>query len=285
VADSPPDHGKLEKQAMNSVAGAARAHRAYAAGPYGQIHYRRSGPSGTRSPLLLLHPTPGSGYLFDNFMAEMGRDRSVIAPDLPGLGMSDAPDAAPSITDYAAAMLELEGALGLGLFDIMGYHTGGAVAVEMARQQPEAVRKIVMIAAPLFTDQEKTALRSKLVAYTADQRAAAMAAGWTGFKNDFWRMDPNSARTWNTFLDGQKNPHTSLNGLRATLDYDLAKTLSDLTQPILVLNPDDDLQTQTPRAAALLKNGRVHTLPGWTHGFLDAKMEEAAAIVREFLDT
>ena len=54
---------------------------------------------------------------------------------------------------------------------------------------------------------------------------------------------------------------------------------------MLILNPEDDLWDYTPRAAPLLKNGRVHDLPGWTHGFLDARTSETATLVREFLDT
>lgn len=101
-------------------AGGSPVRRAYAPGTHGQIHYRRSGPEGTRSPLLLLHSCPGSSYLFEAFLAEMGRDRTVIAPDFPSFGMSDAPGAAPGIEGYASAMLELETTLRLGVFDVMG---------------------------------------------------------------------------------------------------------------------------------------------------------------------
>ena len=55
------------------------------------------------------------------------------------------------------------------------------------------------------------------------------------------------------------------------------------SQPILVLNPEDDLHVYTSRIGPYFKNGKVHDLPGWNHGFLDAKTEEAAAIVRGFL--
>src|SRR4051812_14225521 len=84
------DHG--DHRGMTNMSPATslnRVQRDYALGPYGQIHYRRSGPAGARSPLLLLHPCPSSSYVFEDFMIEMGRDRSVIAPDLPGFGMSD----------------------------------------------------------------------------------------------------------------------------------------------------------------------------------------------------
>jgi pimeloyl-ACP methyl ester carboxylesterase len=258
--------------------------RAYAPGPHGQIHYRRSGPAGVRSPLLLLHSCPGSSYLFDAFLAEMGRDRTVIAPDFPGFGMSDPPDAAPGIAGYAHAMLELETALGLGVFDVMGYHAGGVVAVEMARQQPKAVRKIVMIGAPVFNAEERAAFNARFSVHDADARAAAMNKGWPLFKTEFWKMGTDVVRTWNIYLDAQKNPDVAAWGLRAAISYDLAEALGHVSQPVLVLNPKDDLTAHTPRASALLKDGRVHDLPDYTHGMLDAKTAEIAAIVRGFLD-
>lgn len=270
---------------MNHAVGISPVRRAYSLSSFGQLHYRRSGPEGTRSPLLLLHSCPGSGYLYDNFLAEMGRDRTVIAPDFPGFGMSDAPSEAPGIAGYAAAMLELETALGLGVFDVMGYHAGGVVAVEMARQQPQAVRKIVMIGAPVFTAAERGEFNARFAVHGPDARAQAMDKSWPAFKTEFWKMGPDEVRTWNIYLDGQKNPEVSAWGLRAAINYDLEAGLAAVTQPMLILNPKDDLAAYTPRATKALKNGRVHDLPELTHGMLDAKTAEVAAIVRGFLDT
>ena len=267
------------------MSNAGRNVRAYAQGPYGQIHYRRSGPTGARSPLLLLHPFPSSGYVFEDFMAEMGLDRSVIAPDLPGYGMTDPPRLPPTLAHYATTMLELVAELGLGIVDILGYHSGAAVAVEMAHQQPDVVRKIIMISAPVFSAEERAAFRSHPMKMGADDRAAGIGAAWPQFKNEFWRMGTDAERTWNLYLDGQRNPGTSSLGPEAMFPYDLAHMLPTIKQPILVLSPDDELKTYTTRAEVLVKNnGRVHALPGWTHGFLDSKTTETAALVRGFLD-
>jgi pimeloyl-ACP methyl ester carboxylesterase len=262
----------------------AKVRRAYADGPYGQIHYRRSGPEGVRSPLLLLHSTPGSSYIYDAFLEEMGRDRTVIAPDFPGFGMSDAPASPPGIEGYAHAVLDLETKLGLGVFDVMGYHAGGMVAVEMARKQPDAVRKIVMISAPMFTEEERGNLNARFSVRPPNERAKAMEKSWPIFKTDFWRMGPDPLRTWNIYLDNQKNPEITSWGLRGAINYDLEAVLKATPQPILVLNPKDDMAAYTPRAATALKNGRIHDLPDWTHGMLDAKTAEVAALVRGFLD-
>jgi pimeloyl-ACP methyl ester carboxylesterase len=127
---------------------AGRVHRAYAWGRDGQIHYRRSGPSGARSPLLVLHATQSSGAPFEAFMSDMGRERSVITPDLPGAGMSDPLKNGTDAVAQAGAMLEVVAELGLGMVDVIGIKDGGIIAVEMARQQPEVVRKIILVAAP-----------------------------------------------------------------------------------------------------------------------------------------
>lgn len=155
----------------------------------------------------------------------------------------------------------------------------------MARLQPHAVRKIVMIGAPVFNAEERKSFNAGFSVHDADARAAAMYKGWPIFKAAFWKMGTDPVRTWNIYLDGQKNPEVSAWGLRAAISYDLAETLKQVTQPVLVLNPKDDLAAYTPRAGAVLTDGRIHDLPDYTHGMLDAKTAEIAAIVRRFLDT
>jgi hypothetical protein len=53
----------------------------------------------------------------------------------------------------------------------------------------------------------------------------------------------------------------------------------------MIINPGDDLQAFTPRAAELLINGRIVDMPQWGHGFLDASTADAAALARAFLDS
>ncbi|MGE4062423.1 MAG: alpha/beta fold hydrolase [Rhodospirillaceae bacterium] len=127
---------------------AGRVHRAYAWAENGQIHYRRAGPAGARSPLLLLHGLHGSSAPLEDFMSEMGRERSVIAPDLPGTGMSDPLHGKPDAAAHAGAMLQVVAELGLGMVDVIAVKDGGEIAVEMARQQPDVVRKIILVSAP-----------------------------------------------------------------------------------------------------------------------------------------
>lgn len=127
---------------------AGRVHRAYAWGRDGQIHYRRSGPAGARSPLLLIHSAADMSGAFEDFMSDMGRERSVIAPDRPGKGMSDPLKGRADAAALADAMLEVVAELGLGMVDVLAVQDGGEIAVEMARQQPDVVRKLILVSAP-----------------------------------------------------------------------------------------------------------------------------------------
>ena len=257
--------------------------RGYADISSGQIHYRLIETNSDRRPVLLLHPSPLSSIVWDGFMTALSRDRTVVAPDTPGFGESSPPASEPEIADYATAMADLLSVLKLGSIDVMGYHTGSLTAVELARLKPDLVHSIVMISATIFTDEERDGFRAQYTPKTLDQKGEALAETWS-FMKTFWRDEPEPDRRWDIFLEGQRHHTYSHWGHQAAFNYDLSAALSQSLKPIFILNPEDDLWDYTPRAAGLLHNGRVHDLPGWTHGFLDAHSDEVADLVRNFLD-
>jgi len=257
--------------------------RGYAPGPFGQIHYRSAGKPGSKPPLLLLHPSPLSSYVFEVFMVAASQDRLVIAPDTPGFGLSDPPSHQPDIADYAAAMLAFVAGLKLGAVDVLGYHTGSATAVEMALQAPAQVRHLVLVGASLFNEAELAAFKRLYVERRIDDIPAALGKRWPTFRDRDWRMVCSPARAMNILLESFRNPDVSRWGHHAALSYPLEAQMRRLSHPTLVLNPEDDLWAYTGRAAQLLKNGRVKDLPGWSHGFLDSQAGEVATMLDAFL--
>lgn len=260
----------------------------YADGPWGQIHFRAVTPAqrSARTPLVCLHASPLSGLVYDNWLREMGRDRLALAPDTPGYGGSATPPARPAIGDYAEAMLRFLDELGLEQVDVMGYHTGSLTSVELARRHPKRVRHVVMISAPMFTAEELAKLRasSGAPAPSFDVALERTVTNWRREGRGMFR-DATDDRVIDMRLDSLRHFRTSNWGFLAAFDYDLAQALPQLAQPVLVLNPEDDLWTMTPRAKPLLNaRSRIHDLPGWTHGHLDAHTVEMATIVRGFLD-
>lgn len=257
--------------------------RGYVDGLFGQIHFRRGGEASQQTPLLLLHPSPLSGLVWDNFLPEMAQDRLVVAPDTPGFGESAPPHCAPEIEDYAKAMADFVGRFDLNQVDIMGYHTGSLTALEIARLHPDLVRKVIMISATVFTEEERDAFRAQYKTQTVEEKGQGLTERWA-FIDTFWRDEDDPGRKWEIFLAGLRHHDVMHWGHRAAFNFDMAGALESATVPILILNPEDDLWDYTPRAAPLMKNGRIHDLPGWTHGFLDCHTEEVATLVRDFLD-
>ena len=128
-----------------------RTRRAYFDFKYGQLHVRTAFP-GTggfdeQVTLICLHSREGSSRSFMRFLPEIAAERSVYAPDLPGLGESD-PAPSATFADGARAVLDLTGDLRLRQVDVLGVGFGAAVALELAASQPDLVRRLVLLGTP-----------------------------------------------------------------------------------------------------------------------------------------
>src|SRR3979490_2100248 len=81
-----------------------RTRRAYFDCRFGQLHVRTAFPTtggfDEQVTLFCLHPDNSSSRMFTRFLPEIADERSVYAPDLPGLGESD-PSPAASVVDAA----------------------------------------------------------------------------------------------------------------------------------------------------------------------------------------
>ena len=294
VAASPAALSVGDAKAMSTPIADSRAvptsiTRGYAPGLLGQIHYRRSGPEAPsgKPPLLCLHPSPMSSLVFEDFLPQMGRDRECLGIDTPGYGASAAPAATPSIEDYADAVGALADHLGLKQVDLFGYHTGCAIALALALKRPGLVGRVVMNSALMFTPEEVEASRKSFRARASkplDAQIPNILESWASWRK-FWRDVPDEARAWALFWESQRNLTRSMWGFIAVFEYDFPAALARLDKPLLVFNPEDDLNEITARAAPLMRQGRIHPLPGWTHGFLNAHPGEVAGWVRDFLDS
>jgi pimeloyl-ACP methyl ester carboxylesterase len=274
---------------MNSGAahaeGPAIVRRRYVDGRFGQLHLRVAGPpaAGAKRPLLCFHLSPVSGEIYHAFLGEMGRDRLVVAPDTPGYGASDAPRHPPEIADYAAAMGEAMDALGIAEADCVGFHTGSKIALELALQRPAAIRHLVLISTPVYTDEELAKMRAEFAPVALREDGGHLVDYWQALVN--FRGPGQTLemimRYYPDHLRGGAHRHW---GHRAAFNYSYPEHLPRATQPILVLNNGDDLEVFTPRAMPFIRDGRLLERPDWGHGFLDLHTAEFGAIVREFFD-
>ena len=129
-----------------------RVRRGYFECRYGQLHVHNAMPPGggfeEATALLCVHDCPGSGRAFAPFMQLAGRDRSVYAPDLPGFGESDAPEARASLTDYVGALGDFIDTMRLRRLDVLGLRGGALLAAELALARGAEIGRLVLLSAP-----------------------------------------------------------------------------------------------------------------------------------------
>jgi pimeloyl-ACP methyl ester carboxylesterase len=121
------------------------------------IHHAELGPVSGAPPVVLLHGLHDCHRTWRRVAAELGRDRRVLVPDLPGHGRSGRPDATydlPYYTDVIGAWLE---ALRLPAVDVVGHSLGGGVA-QMLLLRHRALLRRVVLAAPGGLGREITPL-------------------------------------------------------------------------------------------------------------------------------
>ena len=262
----------------------AGVRRAYVDGRFGQLHYRIARPKlPSAVPLLCVHSSPSSGRMYAALLAKMGRDRVALAPDTPGFGESDPPPTPPEIADYAAQMGEFLDALAIPEADIMGYHTGSKVCVELALQRPEQVRRLVLISAPLYTDAELSQQKTDHGSPHFDPDGGHLQRRWAWMMRHRQSEAPLTLVQRN-FMESLRGGETAWWGHRAAFAYQHRENLAKLRQAVLVLNPEDDLHAQTARLEVELEGFSPVDLPGWSHGFCDVHVDEFAKRLRRFLD-
>ncbi len=268
-----------------SSCGPAEVKRGFGVYSHGQMHYRITVPEQPgRMPLMCLHMSPSSSRVYERLLSYLGTDRIGIAPDTPGFGESDPPPYPLEISDFAKANFGLLDQFGIAdSVAVLGYHTGSLTACEMARQQPRRVRRLILISAPLFSETGLEQLKRAYAPKEVSEDGGHLTAIWRELRT--WSDERQSLEdTMEHFAKHLRGGSRSAWGVQAAFDYKLQETLPLLFQPLLLLNPEDDLHENSRQAASLIRNGRVHELPRCSHSFLDIATEEVAALIRQFLD-
>ena len=141
--------------------------RAFADLSIGQVHYAECGDPAA-PVVLLLHQTPRSWREYQAVLPLLGKRWRAIALDTPGFGDSAPVLHEPGIVRWARVALELLEQLAVERAHVVGHHTGGVVAVEIAAAQPARVASLVLSSTP-FTD---AAFRRERAGPATDRRGA-----------------------------------------------------------------------------------------------------------------
>lgn len=250
------------------------------------LAYRRAGDG---PPLVLLHGGWSDGRAWGPQLAGLSDALDVIAWDAPGCGGSDDLAGEATLDDYADAVADLVGALGLGSAHLGGLSFGGGLAIAVAARHPGLVRSLVLAGAyagwrgslsPAEIEGRLRRVRAELDRPPAD---------WVdGYVPEFFagRVPPEAIEATRTMIL-EIRPAGQLRMLTAFAEADLNDALPTIVVPTLLLYGELDVRAPRPVAEALhagIPGSELVVLPGVGH---DINLEAPGAFdaqVRRFLD-
>jgi pimeloyl-ACP methyl ester carboxylesterase len=138
------------KPATPAARPAPRLRRAYYECRYGQLHLHNAIPAGggfdELTPMVCIPGSGQTGRAFQSLLAELGYDRSIYAPDLPGTGESDPPGNVAPLDAALAALQDFLDTMRLREVDLVALGDAGAIARQLASLRPRQVRRVVLLA-------------------------------------------------------------------------------------------------------------------------------------------
>lgn len=111
-----------------------------------RVHYRDEGAAAAPKTLVLVHGFAASLHTWEPWVERLGQDYRIVSLDLPGHGLTRAPEDYQSSPEGQVAVVRaVAQALDLPPFVIAGNSMGGGVAWRYALAHPEQVRGLVLV--------------------------------------------------------------------------------------------------------------------------------------------
>lgn len=231
----------------------------------GQMLYHESGSG---EPLIFLHGghVGGSSYEWSKVYPSFAAGAHVLAPDLIGFGESERPAEPLGPFEHVRALAEFIGyACSNRPCAVVGSHYGGALAVLLASQHPDLVRRLVLFAPTGFAERDRLAplsavavaarvpvLRGIVHSRRATRRGVRRWLAQEGFRGteaaceELVEVFSNCARQYRAEAAGVAIL------ARAPLAFDFESRFSALPFPVSVLWPAQSPSAPLQRACRLL---------------------------------
>jgi pimeloyl-ACP methyl ester carboxylesterase len=244
---------------------------------HGAIAFARAGDG---PPVVLLHQTPRSWDEYRDVLPLLaGLGLRAIALDTPGFGGSAPLPEPPTVEGWAQAIHRALDVLGVDRAFVVGHHTGGTIAVELAAQRPERVSGLVLSSTAL-TDAAYRAKAPDESAVDAGEDAEALR------NSRAWFYPPDRPDLLDRYVaDALRAGPLARLGHEVVGAFEMDSRIPRLTMPVLLIGADRDpfaypqlvpWQRAVPGATvAVIRGGMVPLPDGWP--------EEFAQLVGDFV--
>lgn len=259
-----------------------------------ELHYETVGPEDA-PPVLFLHGLTASRRYWIPRVFPLAASRRLIVPDLPGFGLSPKPLADYTPLFFAEALL--------GLLDrerittkvsLVGHSLGAILALEVLRQAPERIDRVVLASLPRFFDPEDA--HQTLVAGSSKYRKLvaldSFGADLGQFRRTGWALAARYLRRlpWAAIADTRRFTYRSLTSTleHCLMHHDLDPVLPTLPRvPTLLLHGDLDQVAPVSRVIELPfrhPHPALQVLRGAGHHPLHTHLPLTLRVIRHHLD-
>jgi pimeloyl-ACP methyl ester carboxylesterase len=244
---------------------------------HGTLAFARAG----RGPaVVLLHQTPRSCDEYRDVLPLLAaRGFEAVAFDTPGFGDSAPLPGEPSIERWAEAIHAGISALSLERVAVVGHHTGGSIAVELAHRHPERVHALVLSSTALTDAEFRAAPLDDVGVDDADD-----ADGLRRSRADFY--PPQRPELLDRYVaDALRAGPLARHGHDVVGSYEMDDKLAGLRMSVLLIGADRDpfAYPHLERFARALPHAQSAVIEGGMVPLPDGWPEEFAAAVAEFL--
>ncbi|OLC16781.1 MAG: hypothetical protein AUH32_00650 [Actinobacteria bacterium 13_1_40CM_66_12] len=246
---------------------------------------------GRGEPLVLIHGLADDHRAWRRTLPDLVLRHRVLMYDLRGHGETSLGRPDRTLTQLATDLALLMKSIGVGIADVAGFSLGGTIAMRMAIDHPELVKRLVLVATSSrvgrtaadwyrrrveMVEQEDPELRASLDRDTADVYADAPSELDAGL---FIRRQATADPL------GFGNACAAMAALNAApLDPELGR----ISAPTLIVASELDRHCP-PKAAEIIaagiKGSRLEVIPGAGHPIAVEKPRELAGSMNAFLAT
>lgn len=237
--------------------------------------------------LVLLHGFCGSSAYWEQVMPLLSKQYRVIAPDLRGHGLSDAPLGAYTIEQMADDVAGLLEQLSVERYTLLGHSMGGYVTLSLAQRYAGRLNGFGLIHSTAYPDSEEA----------KEKRLQAVSVigteGITPFVDGLvpGLFAPANAASHEAALDrakeiGYKTPPQGASGAALAMRerIDRRDVLSATTLPVLLVAGEDDRLIPLERTfTAEGSNVTKAVIKGAGHMSMYEAPEQLAAVISDFL--
>ncbi|HEY70203.1 MAG TPA: alpha/beta fold hydrolase [Anaerolineae bacterium] len=196
---------------------------------------------GQGDPMVLIHGLGSSSRDWEGQIGYFSRQYQVIAVDIRGHGRSDKPAGPYSIPLFTRDMAEMIRALDLAPVHVVGISLGGMIALQLAVDEPELVRSLVVVNSGsemvVRTIKDRIGVWQRtLIVRLMGMRKMGEVLGGRLFP------EPEQHELRNTFADrwAENDPKAYLEAMKAIVGWSVTEQLHRIACPTLVIAAEHD---------------------------------------------